>query len=278
MKMQVTHFSHNGELLPIDQAVVSLSNIAYSYGFGVYETLRVSGGIVYFADEHVQRLLHSAEVIELAHTFTEEFVTQAIQALVEKNQVQACNIKILLIGGTTAVDAQLYIQCLNPLFPDRKLYSHGGTFITESYERRYPQAKTLNMLPSYLAYRKAQREHAYDALLLNNQGHIAEGTRTNFFAMRGKTITSAPDDQILGGVMRKVMLQVATGNGYTIEQGDIGLVDLPNYDAAFVTSTSTKVMPVLSIDSHSFGEPTADLKALMKLVDDFLANSQGKLQ
>lgn len=276
--MQVTHFSHNGELLPIEQAVVSLNDIAYSYGFGVYETLRVSGGIIYFVHEHVERLLHSAEAIELAHNFSHEFIEQALSALVQQNQAQACNIKVMLIGGPTATDAQLYMQCLNPLYPDRKLYSHGATLITEPYERRYPQAKTLNMLPSYLAYRKAQRAQAYDALLVDREGNITEGTRTNFFVMKGKAIISAPEDRILSGVMRKVMLKVATEHGYTIEERNIHLDDLPDYDAAFLTSTSSKVMPVLSIGSHSFGETTPELKELMRLVDDFLANSQGKLE
>ena len=212
--MTYEYFSRNGQLLPASQAVVPLDDIAYAYGFGVYETVRVSGGIVYFAQQHAARLLASAREIGLEHGFSASDTEQAIQELVRKNQAEACNVKILLVGGPTAESATLYMQCLNPLFPDRKLYKEGATLITERYQREYPHAKTLNMLPSYLAYRRALAAGAYDALLVDDEGNITEGTRTNFFGMQGRTLISPPEAGILLGVMRTVVLKVAADNGF----------------------------------------------------------------
>jgi branched-chain amino acid aminotransferase len=274
--MHYPHFSKNGQLLPSEQASVPLDNIAYSYGFGVYETMRVSGGIVYFMPDHLERLSGSAQEIGLEHGFSAEFISNAIQELIDANQAEACNLKLLLIGGRTADDAQLFIQCLNPLFPDRKLYKQGATAITEHYTRRYPHAKTLNMLPSYLAYRKAQAAGAYDALLVDD-ANITEGTRTNFFALDGRTLISPPEDKILLGVMRKVVLKVAKANGFSIEERAIPLQSLSDHDAACVTSTSSKIMPLRSIDDHQFGEPSESLKELMQLTDKFLAGCNGIL-
>lgn len=275
--MQYAHFSKNGRILPVEQASIPLDNIAYSYGFGVYESMRVSGGVIYFMLDHLERLMGSAQEIVLEHSFSVEFITDAINELLKANQAEACNLKLLLIGGRTADDAQLLIQCLNPLFPDRKLYKQGATLITENYERSYPHAKTLNMLPSYLAYRRAQNAGAYDALLIDDSGNITEGTRTNFFALSGKTLVSSPESKILLGVMRKVVLKVAAENGFIVQERDFSFDALGDYDAALVTSTSAKIMPIRSIDTHEFGEPSEPLQQLMKLTDDFLADSNGIL-
>jgi branched-chain amino acid aminotransferase len=271
------YFSRNGEILPTSQAVVSLDDVAYSYGYGVYETIRVSGGVPYFADEHCARLLASAETISLEHRFSADLILQSINELIVRNSLEASNLKILLIGGKTGSDATLYIQSLNPLFPNPKLYKTGVHCITEQYERPFPHAKTLNMLPSYLAYKKAVAASAYDALLVNRVGAITEGSRTNFFCLKGTTIFSPPDEDILLGVMRMAMLQVAATQGFTIVRKPILLTEIASYDAAFLTSTSSKIMPIRSIDDHTFGEIPATLTDFMQHFNQFLADYGGRL-
>ena len=79
--MEFKYFSRNSELLPIAEAQVSLSSIEYSYGFGVYESIRVSNGVPYFIDDHILHLLESARIIVLKHTFTGESISAAIAGL-----------------------------------------------------------------------------------------------------------------------------------------------------------------------------------------------------
>ncbi|MEK7594514.1 MAG: aminotransferase class IV [Patescibacteria group bacterium] len=268
--MSFKFFSHNGEILPLDQATVPLSRVEYSYGFGVYESIRVSKGKVFFLNDHCQRLMNSAELIGLEHSFTSELIASSIQELIEKNEAETCNLKLLLIGGRTADDATLDILCLNPLFPDRKLYKQGASCITYQYERQLPKAKTLNMLSSYLAYKQAKEAGAYDALLINGGGYITEGTRTNFFVIKDKTIISPYEKDILLGVTRDKVLQVARDNGFTVEEQDIKLEDLANYDGCFLTSTSSKIMPISKIDDQDFGTPTPQLQELMTAFNQFL--------
>lgn len=276
--MSFKFFSRNGEILPSEQAVVSLDDIAYGYGYGVYETIRVAQGIPYFINDHLERFMISAQAITLEHAFTPDFVKEAIVRLIEANKTDTSNIKMLLIGGRTAKDATLYIQMHNPLFPDRKLYKKGAHTITEQYERLYPQAKTLNMLPSYLAYKKASVAGAYDALLVNHSGCITEGTRTNFYVLQGKTIISPPSSEILLGVMRKAILRVAAINGFEFKERPIPLESLAEYDAAFISSTSTKIMPLHSVDEFEFGDKPPALIELMRQFDEFYKNCKGKLE
>src|SRR3989338_7314289 len=159
--MEFKYFSRNGQVLPITEAAVPLSNIEYSYGFGVYESIRFANGRIYFLDDHIERLLESARIIDLPHTFTPDAIKMFVRELMDKNEPEACNIKILLIGAPRAEDAILNILCLNPHFPDKKLYRDGVSCITYQYERPFPHAKSLNMLESYLAYTKAREAGAH---------------------------------------------------------------------------------------------------------------------
>lgn len=275
--MQSDYFSHNGVLKQIDQAVVPLVDIEYSYGFGVYESMRVTDGTVFFLDEHCNRLIESALAITLEHSFTPAFIEKSIYALVRKLNAQTCNIKVLLIGGRSENQANLYILCLNPYFPDRKLYKTGAHFITYNYQRLYPQAKTLNMLPSYLAYKKATSLGAYDALLVNERGAITEGTRTNFFCVQGESIVSPNEEEILPGVMRRVVLKIAAESRLEIAQRDISFADLPHYDGAFVTSTSSKIMPIKSVNEYMFTKLSPLIIQLIEKLNVFLKDSNGIL-
>ena len=273
--MSFKFFSHNGQIKSVEEAAIPLSNIEYQYGFGVYETIRVTNGVPYFLKDHLERLRESAHTIGLEHAFSDEFIENAIAELIRENAVETCNLKILLIGGSTKETASLYILCLNPLFPDKKLYRDGVHCITYEHERMFPHAKTLSMLGSYLAYRKARMASAYEALLVNH-GNITEGTRTNFFAIKEKTLYSAPEKDILLGVTRKAVLTIATQNGFRVEERNLRLDDIKEY-GAFLTSTSSKILPIRSIDSLTLREPPPALKTLMLLFDEFLKTSTGTL-
>ncbi len=268
--MTFTYFSRNGEILPTDQAIIPLDNVEYSYGFGVYESVRISAGLPYFLDEHCKRLIDSAAIIGLEHALSPDLIRQFVSNLLKKLKTATCNVKILLIGGPAPEKANLYILCLNPLFPDRKLYKNGAHCVTAEYERPFPHAKTLNMLPSYLAFRDAKAAGAYDALMLNKEGCLIEGTRTNFFVTQGRTIISPPAAEILLGVTRDKALKVAAEQGFEIVEQPIKLAQLKKYDGAFLTSTSSKIMPIRSIDEHAWETPPPSIQELTRAFNSYL--------
>jgi branched-subunit amino acid aminotransferase/4-amino-4-deoxychorismate lyase len=259
-------FSLNGVLLPVAEATVPLDDLAFAYGFGVYETLKVRHGVVYFPEMHEERLWHSARTVDLEHPFHLGDFRRFIDALVEANALGDANLKALLIGGHTAGEARLVIMALNPLFPDRKNYKQGGAAITWTGERIYPQAKTLNMLVSYLAFREAQTLGAYDALLVNRNGQVTEGTRTNFFVTDGTALATAPADQVLEGVTQLTLRQVIRDLGIPLVERPLPLSELGSWQGAFLTSTSTKVMPLRQIDGTAL--PLSPLVDRLRLAYD----------
>ncbi len=235
--MQFPSFSKNGSILPFDQAVIPFTNVEYAYGFGAYENIRVSHGTCLFLGDHVERLMHSATIIGLEHPFTAETIGQWTKELVAALPDGVFNLKVLLIGARTTDQCQLVILPLSPLFPEKRVYTQGATTITFEYERLFPQAKILNMFPSYYAFKKAKEAGAYDALFINRRRCITEGTRTNFFAIKGKVIHSPPAEEVLEGVTRRHVLQIAEQNGYLIEHHDLPLATIGEYDGVFLTSS-----------------------------------------
>lgn len=253
----------------MSEATVPLGNIEYAYGFGVYESIRTVRGTTLFLPDHLERLMQSARILSLNHEFTVPDITMWTEELVQALQTDACNLKMLLIGAKEPANATLFILPLAPLFPDKRLYKKGASALTVSHERYLPHAKALNMLPSYLSYQKAKAVGCYDALFVNRTGCITEGTRTNFFALRGQTIVSPPEEEILQGVTLLHVLDTAKQNGFSVVHEPIPLENIGSYDGAFLTSTSSKIMPLSKIDDTTLVIPEA-LQGLMRHFDDFL--------
>ncbi len=238
----------NGALLPVEKACIPVDDINFAYGYGVYETLKVRKGLVFFPEYHETRLFHSARIIDVEHLLCPGDLIMGCKTLIHENKLIDANLKVLLIGGKTPETAQFWIMALSALFPDRKNYKIGGQVVTYSGERSFPQAKTLNMLISTLAYRKAQSAQAYDALLVNHKGEITEGTRTNFFWSDGEKIFTPPAKDVLEGVTKLTVCKTMEAMGIPWEEKKLHLSDLPKVKGCFLTSTSTKIMPLHKVD------------------------------
>ena len=261
--------SLNGRLIPAGEAVTGVDDIDFTYGYGVYETLKVRKKILYFPGLHAERLLHSASVIGLAHNFTARELETWIRELARANAEADANIKILCIGGREARSARLYIMSLGPLFPDRKLYRDGASATIYRGERVFPGAKTLNMLVSTLAFRQAQAAGAYDALLCTREGLVTEGTRTNLFFTDGSAVYTPPADTVLEGVTKLTLSRALGEEDIPLTERPLPEAELSNWEGYFLTSTSTRVMPLARIAQRDFGVPPLT-RQIMGLYDAWL--------
>jgi len=247
--MAFDYISKNLAIVPASEAQVPLSNIAFSYGYGAYENTRVTNGEVRYLDEHLDRLNESCAYLEINPVFTREQIQTACIDLNSKYTEQTYNMKIILIGGK---NQELFILPLAPKFIDRKMYRVGVSVISTEYERYLPQAKSLNMLGSYMVYAKANKVGAYDALLVNRDGEILEGSRTNLYALKDSVIYTAPDTEVLAGVTRKHIIDFAEAKGFEISYTAPKITELDKYDGFFISNTSSKLLPVSKIDDRQF--------------------------
>ena len=255
--------SKNGNILPKEDATISVDNIEYCYGFGVYETIKVRNHIIYFPEEHIKRLFESANIIELTHQFTEKEVLKFLQEFMQRIKKESYNIKIQLIGTTQPNIAEIYIFATSPLFLTTQMKNQGVKTILVNGERQYPKAKTMNMLTSYLAYKNAKKVNAYDALLIDTQGFIHEGTRANLFYTDGETIFTPPKNTVLDGVTQNTVIEALQKEGIKVIQRELKKEELSSFTGYFLTSTSINILPITTIDSTQFLIPPIVKKAIL---------------
>lgn len=256
----------------MEEARISVRNIEFSYGFGVYETVRVISNKPLFLRDHCTRLMHSASVIELKHSLSADQIAAWMQELVGEIQEEQYNLKILLIGAPEPEQVQLYMLPLMPQFPDKRLLRRGTDVITVKYERPFPTAKTLSMLSSYLAYRKAKQRGCYEALSVHRDGTVTEGTRSNFLAVKNGAILTPPQEKILAGITREHVLTLAEEENIKVHEQDIPLTSITELDGALLTSSSGKVMPIRKIDEIELPEIPEVTKLLIRKYDELLGS------
>lgn len=274
--MNFSYFSKNGEILSIEQAVYPLTSIEFTYGFGVYETIKVRNTFHYFLDQHVNRLFDSADIINLQHQFTEEEIKKYILNFIQSIKEHSYNLKLLLIGTAEEGKADFMILPSTPSYPKRQWYRDGVKVISAQYERWKPQAKTLNMLTSYYLYKEASKQGAYDALLYDKGANILEGTRTNVYVIKDYQIFSPPKNQVLEGVTMMTLEKVIKNSPFTISYQNIPFPAIFDYDGMFLTSTSTKIIPIKKIDGREYETIVQPLKELIQLYDKALDESKGE--
>lgn len=256
----------NGKIIDKSEAKISIDDKGYFFDFAVYSSVKVIKGKIFFPEYHVSRLFESAKFMDLEHKFKKEDVISWIYELIEADNIEDALLKIILIGDPDKKgEEKLFIFPVDGLtfYPD-KFYSQGIKAITYKGERFLPRAKGKDMLMSFFAYREAVKQDALDALLVDRDGNIREGTRTNFFAIKEDVIVTAPSDDVLEGITKKILLKAVEGR-FTVKEEKIPLSNIKNYEEFFLTSTSMNVMPIKQIDELMINTRFEKTKTIIKL-------------
>lgn len=246
------HAIRSGQVIAAADAVVPVSQREVQYSFSVYEALRVIRHHAVHLDDHLRRLENSCRGINLVHPFSYKDIGIWVHRLIETDGLESATLRILLIGGDGK--SQCFITA-SPLltYPD-SYYEKGVKVRTYAGERFLPRLKTSNLLMSYLALREAQDAEAFEAVFINRDGQVLEGTRSNFFAFRDGMLHTAPASQVLEGVTRDRVLTAASLSDIPVSFEPPRIDDVMGglYDEAFISSTSMGAMPVCAIDGKSF--------------------------
>ncbi len=239
------------------EATLSINDITVLRGYSVFESLRTYNRRPFHLKEHLDRLSRSAELIDLDVPYTRDFVAEIIHEVIERNFYVHASIRILVTGGESE-DGILpsgkptLAVLITPLGErDMERFARGSKLITSHLQRVSPEAKTANYVAAVRSLKEAMRHGASDALFVNEQKHVLEGTRSNFFVFRGDTLIT-PRNGVLMGVTRNVVLELAQGR-FAIEERPILLEELISIDEAFITSSSKEITPVVQIDDIVIG-------------------------
>jgi branched-chain amino acid aminotransferase len=146
-----------------------------------------------------------------------------------------------------------FLVCLiDSVYPTNEQYETGVKGILYFAERKNPEAKMINHKLRSSIYHKLILEGAYEALLVNENKCITEGSRSNIFFVKNDTLVTAPDNVILNGITRKHILNICTENDIRVIFKCVSLEELPEYDAVLMTGTSPMVLPFYCIDNILF--------------------------
>ncbi len=221
-------------------------------GFGVYETLKRRGGVLYFPERHLARLGSSARIIGISFPYDSRVLARDLVSFSGHAGGEDLNVRLLYFGTRGERASELLAFPTRPPVIDKKLYHSGCRVISFAGERSFPAAKTLGTVLGTVAFTRARAAGAYEALFVNHVGEITEGTRSNAGFLKGRRLYTAPDDVVLAGVTRETVLETARAIGMEVVKEAVSLADVGAYDAAFVCSTSAAVIPVAHIDGVSF--------------------------
>jgi|TARA_Y100000310_G_scaffold57261_1_gene52473 branched-subunit amino acid aminotransferase/4-amino-4-deoxychorismate lyase len=259
----------NGELIKKEDANISVYNKALFFDFSVYSNVKVVQGKMFCPDSVIQNLFDSAKTIGIQHNFKQNEVWEWIRKLVKENNLKDALIRMLLIGQEKNTEPLLFLFPVGLTFHPEKLYNQGAKLITFEGERFMPNSKTKNLLMSYMAYTEAAKNGAIDALLVDRDGNIQEGTRSSFFVIKGNTLIAPPKQKVLQGMTRKTILDIAK-DVIEIKEEDIPLAKIKEYDEYLLSGTSLKLMPIRQINEDIVMENVGPkIKELQKLFKEY---------
>jgi branched-chain amino acid aminotransferase len=255
-----------GELRQPEEATISVYDRGFLYGDSVFETVRTYGGKIFALDEHLDRLEDSAEKMGFSLAVSKEQLAEETRRGVEASGNPECYARIMVTRGTgpvgldtTLAERSFRVILVEPLkTPPPEHYEHGLSAICVETVRASDaadSAKIGNYLASALALKKAKEAGAHEALVVNRDGVVVEGTTSNVFVVRGGTLcTPALGVGILAGITRKQVLAAAEALEIPVEFELLTPEELRAVDELFLTSSIREIMPIVSVDGHAIGD------------------------
>lgn len=258
------YFIINGEIQNVNNYNVD----EISQELGVYEVIRVIDQIPLFAEEHIDRLFLSAESMDIEINISKENLLDKICELADLNKIVQQNIKLLF---TPKGDSYLFF--IDSFYPNQEMIDEGVRTVTYEVVRENPNIKYHDV-----ARRKAINEYmrkfdAYEALLIDDEKRVVEGSRSNLFFIDGDKLITAPPASILMGVTRAKVLEICNELDIEVEQRYVYVDQIKNLDGLFLTSTSNNALPIKKVDEIEFSYNNNRLKEVLaafreKMVED----------
>ncbi|XNN68316.1 branched-chain-amino-acid transaminase [Bacillus pumilus] len=258
----------NDELVKKEDAKISVYDHGFLYGDGVFEGIRVYNGNIFRMKEHLDRLYDSARSIMLNIPYSLEELTEKMIHTVERNGLKDAYIRLVVSRG--AGDLGLdpnncgranTVIIVEPLaiFP-KHLYETGIDIVTVPTRRNRPdvlspKVKSLNYLNNILVRIEAHMAGVSEALMLNDQGYVAEGSANNVFIYKkGKLYTPPGYIGALEGITRNAIMEIAEDLGYEVKEEPFTRHDVYTAEEVFLTGTAAEVIAVVKVDGRTIGE------------------------
>jgi branched-chain amino acid aminotransferase len=264
----------NDQFIEEKNACLHISDLAIQRGYGVFDYCRTTDHIPLYIDDHIDRFIQSANLMHLQLPTSKEELLSIIHQLIKKNKIPQSGIRMLLTGGYSldsyaSTKPNLVLLQHPLLLQPSGIFEKGVKVITHEYVREFPAAKTINYTMGIWLQQKIKENAAAD-VLYHQQGQVSEFPRSNFFIVTKDDVVLTPEKNILHGITRKKILELASKD-FPIEEGVVTLNDVRAAKEAFMTSTTKQILPIVQVDNTIIGNGKPG--AVASYLDRSLENS-----
>jgi D-alanine transaminase len=257
----------NGEEMPLSEVRVPATDRAFLFGDGVYEAIRVYAGLPWLLEEHFIRFETSLRETQIACDLNR--LKQRLLVTLEHASAESALIYIQVTRGAAerthrfpaplpAPNELIYVQAIPPDKYERVRECGVAAVTAEDIRWHRCDIKSLNLLPNCLAQEAAKRAGAEEAIFVDNNGYVTEGTHTNVFGLRNRVLYTAPlSHRILAGITRAWLVKETPRFGLEIRQEPISLVEMTRMSEIFLTGTTAEILGVRSVDGIQIGQGRA---------------------
>ncbi|MCA6063497.1 branched-chain amino acid transaminase [Thalassolituus marinus] len=261
----------DGELVNWRDAKVHVLTHTLHYGMGVFEGVRAyetdQGAAIFRLQEHTDRLFNSAHILNMPMPFSKAEINEAQRAAVRENNLNSAYIRPMVFFGSEGMglradNLKVHVMVAAwewPAYMGEEAKTQGIKIRTSSYTRHHVnitmcKAKANgNYINSMLALREAIDSGCEEALLLDNEGYVAEGSGENIFLVRDGIIYTPELTSCLDGITRRTIMEMARSLGYEVREKRITRDEVYIADEAFFTGTAAEVLPIRMLDGRSIG-------------------------
>jgi branched-subunit amino acid aminotransferase/4-amino-4-deoxychorismate lyase len=242
----------NHSWLPLKEAGVSLQDLGLRRGYAVFDFLRVASGTPLFLSQHIDRFFQRAREMRLNLPCTKTELSNLVYEIVRINGLQESGVRMILTGGNSADGIhlgtpQLFIVNETLVPPPTTIRADGYQLISYPYRRHFPQVKTTDYSME-LWLRPMIEDHRANDVLYHHHGIISECPRCNFFVVNELGNLVTPDSNVLQGITRNTIIEIAKEIGILVELRDLHLHEIPSAREAFISSTTKRIIPVTRMD------------------------------
>jgi branched-chain amino acid aminotransferase len=246
----------NEKIIPATEASVYINDLSIQRGYGIFDFFKLVDGRPIFLDDHLARFYNSAAQMRLPINHSPEELKDLLSSLIAKNELPDSGVRMTLTGGYStdgfSISEPNLIITQQKFHINKEAALTGTRLVTYSHQRQFPEVKTIDYLMAIWLKNYIVENHA-DDVLYQHEGNIRECPRANVFIFTHENKLLTPGKNILKGIIRKQVLNLAKAS-FTVEETDITLKDLYNAKEVFITSSTKNILPVIQIDGHFVGD------------------------
>ncbi len=248
----------NGRNVPAGQALIPITDLGLLRAYAVFDYFRVLQGVPVFVDDHIDRLLQSAAMMEIVAPWSHAQLKGYVSDLIAANKAGDAGCRLVITGGyaedgysPSAPNIYGLLHTLPEYAPAQ--FRDGARLISAEYMRDVPEVKSCNYIRS-IRLRDAVRAADAVEILYHWQGRITECSRSNVFFVTADDVLVTPDADVLRGVTRRHVLALAKAAGIHIEERTVHFDETGQMAQAFISSSTKGVMPIIQIDDNQIGD------------------------